>query len=77
MSPTFNGSSLIQRFEGNDVIEIHEGITFDFYTGLPHAVSMVFPFALQADHVMLKVCPFTLAHLQRNTLHLFVVLSHK
>ena len=69
MSPTFNGSSLIQHFEGNDAIEIDEGITFDFYTGLPHVVSMVFPFALQADHVMLKVCPFTLAYLQHIHVH--------
>ena len=36
MSPALNGSSAIQRFEGNDAIEIHDGITFDFYTGLPH-----------------------------------------
>ena len=40
MSPALNGSSAIWRFEGSDVIEIHDGIrdriTFDFYTGLPH-----------------------------------------
>ena len=36
MSPAFNGSSAIQRFEGSDVIEILDRITFDFYTGLPH-----------------------------------------
>ena len=36
MSPALNGSSAIQHFEGNDVIEIHHGITFDFYIGLPH-----------------------------------------
>ena len=38
MSPTLNGSSAIQRFEGDDVIEIHNGITFDFYTGLSPVV---------------------------------------
>ena len=33
------GSSAIWRFEGNDAIEIHDGIlTFDFYTGLPHVI---------------------------------------
>ena len=36
MSPGLNGSSAIRRFEHNDAIEIRDGITFDFYTGLPH-----------------------------------------
>ena len=29
-------SSAIQRFKGSNAIKIHDGITFDFYTGLPH-----------------------------------------
>ena len=38
MNPTLNGSSAIWHFEGSDAIEIHKGITFDFYMymGLPH-----------------------------------------
>ena len=36
MSPALNGSSAIQRFEVSDAIEIRDGITLDFYTGLPH-----------------------------------------
>ena len=36
MSPTLNESSAIRRFEGSDAIVIRGGITFDFYTGLPH-----------------------------------------
>ena len=36
MSPALNGSSAIQCFEGSDTIEIRDGITFDFYMGLPH-----------------------------------------
>ena len=36
MSPTLNGSSTIRRFKRSDVIEIRDGITFDFYMGLPH-----------------------------------------
>ena len=36
MSPTLNGSSVIQHFECSNVIEIRDGITFDFHTGLPH-----------------------------------------
>ena len=35
MSPALNGSSAVQRFKGSDVIEIRDGVTFDFYTGLP------------------------------------------
>ena len=38
MSPALNGSSAIQRLERSNVIEIHDGITFDFYTGLPHMI---------------------------------------
>ena len=40
MSPALNGSSAIQRFKGSDAIEIHDRITFDFYTGLPHITSL-------------------------------------
>ena len=36
MSSALNGSSAIWRFEGSDAIEIRDGLTFDFYTGLPH-----------------------------------------
>ena len=38
LSPALNGSSALQRFERSDAIEIRDGITFDFYTGLPHMV---------------------------------------
>ena len=36
MSPALNGSSAIRRFKHSDTIEIRDGITLDFYTGLPH-----------------------------------------
>ena len=36
MSPALNGNSAIRRFEGSNVIEIRDGISFDFYRGLPH-----------------------------------------
>ena len=42
MSPALNGSSAIRRFEGSDAIEIRNGITFDFYTGLPHMLHTVY-----------------------------------
>ena len=38
MSPALSGSSAIRCFEGTDAIEIRDGITFEFYTGLPQAV---------------------------------------
>ena len=36
MSPTLNGSSVLQRFECGNVVEIRNRIMFDFYPGLPH-----------------------------------------
>ena len=36
MSSTLKKSSAIWHFERNNVIEICDGIIFDFYTGLPH-----------------------------------------
>ena len=36
MSPTLSGSSALQRVKLGDVIEIRNGIIFDFYSGLPH-----------------------------------------
>ena len=36
MSPTLNGSSVIGHFEGSDAIKTSDGITSNFYTGLPH-----------------------------------------
>ena len=41
MSSALNGSSAIRRLEGSDAIEICDGITFDFYTGLPHMKVMI------------------------------------
>ena len=38
MSLALNGSSAIQHFEGNDAIQIRDGITFDFYMGPPHVL---------------------------------------
>ena len=35
-SPALNGSSAIRRFKHSGAIKICDGITFDFYIGLPH-----------------------------------------
>ena len=36
MSPALNGSSALECFVSSNAIEIHNGIMFDFYAGLPH-----------------------------------------
>ena len=36
VSPTINESSVIRCLKDSDAIEIHDGITFDLYIGLPH-----------------------------------------
>ena len=36
MSSALNGISVLQCFKCNNAIEIHNGIMFDFYPGLPH-----------------------------------------
>ena len=36
VSPALNESSVIWCFKHSDAVEIHDGITFDFYIGLPH-----------------------------------------
>ena len=41
MSPTLNGSSALEHFERGNVIEIRNGIIFDFCPGLPHILIMV------------------------------------
>ena len=51
MNPTLNGSSVVQRFKGSDVIEIRDGVTFDFYTGLPQIkINQIF-----INHMPIKV----------------------
>ena len=40
MSSALNGSFVIWCFEGSNAIDIPNGITFDFYTGLPHMRSI-------------------------------------
>ena len=41
MSPTLNGSTALQRFERGNAVEIHNGIMFDFYLGLPHLYNLM------------------------------------
>ena len=42
MSHALNGSSAIRRLKHSKAIEIRDGITFDYYTGLPHMCSVLF-----------------------------------
>ena len=41
MTPVSNGSSAIRHFKHSDGIEIRYGITFSFYTGLPHMLTSI------------------------------------
>ena len=41
MSPTLNGSSTLERFKCSTAIEIHNGIMFNFYPGLPHMYILI------------------------------------
>ena len=41
-SPAFIGSSAIRCFKDNNAIKIHDRMTFDFYTGLPHVCITVY-----------------------------------
>ena len=61
MSPALNGSSAIWHFKGSNVIEIHDGITFDFYTGLPQSLNKrvffsLVKYALAKLHNLLIEC---------------------
>ena len=46
MSPTPNGSSVLQRFERGCALEIRNKIMSDFYLGLPHIHSPLFCFCV-------------------------------
>ena len=44
MNPAPSGGSLaLQRVKLGDALEIHNGIIFDFYSGLPHIHVYIFP----------------------------------
>ena len=58
MSPALNGSSAIQCFEGNDAIEICDGITFDYCTGLPHICSCTYVCVFTGDVPQTPLSPF-------------------
>ena len=36
LSPAFNENSALLRFKRSNAVEIHNGIMFDLYIGLPH-----------------------------------------
>ena len=44
MSPALSGSLMVLCLEHDNAIEIHNGIIFDFYTGLPHFKLKVYDF---------------------------------
>ena len=41
MSPALNGSFALQHFKHGNAVELRNGIMFNFYPGLPHALQAV------------------------------------
>ena len=55
--PTLNRNSAVQHFERSDSVEIHDGIIYDFYTGLSHVHSFIYAsVAAAADYTQNCVC---------------------
>ena len=62
MSPTLNGSSVIRHFKRSDAIEKRDGITFDFYMGLPRVIAVLFQCTDKNHTFVLKVSSPTFIH---------------
>ena len=54
MSPTINGSMALQRVEHNNAVQIHNGIMFDFYPGLPR-IQFVWKTDLSIKHLQIPI----------------------
>ena len=61
MNPALNRSSAIQHFKHTDVIEICDGIIFDFYTGLPHLSITIIQSYTGKYHEFVAICIVTSA----------------
>ena len=48
--------SAIRHFEHSDAIEIRDGITFDFYTGLPYIYIYIYLYVCIYIHIQRKKC---------------------
>ena len=55
MSPACNKSTVLQRFERGNVLEIRSGIMFDFYPGLPHMYFVEVPMVAKLKYNMVTV----------------------
>ena len=44
MSPTCNRTTALQRFERSTMIEMRNGVMFDFYLGLPHVYMYLYTY---------------------------------
>ena len=54
MSSALNGSSVLQRFERGNTVEIRNGIMFDFY---PRDCHIMFDFYPRDCHIMFDFYP--------------------
>ena len=62
MSPTLNESWAVWRFERGDAIEIHDGIVFDFYTGLWFYNILILDSTMLTLHIQRGRCHRKLYH---------------
>ena len=63
MSPALNGSTALQHFERGNVVEIHNGIMFNSYPGLPQMYSELKSCEqYQSTHAVYTILPQASAH---------------
>ena len=76
MSPGLNRSSVLECFKRGNVIEMRNGIMFNFYLGLPHMYCMNSLFGI----LVFNVCDVTthaLIQLKYTCMHNIIVYVHK
>ena len=59
MSPTLNGSFVLQRFKRSNTVELCNGMMFNFYPGLPHVHTLhtVCTYSVQCMYIQLASYP--------------------
>ena len=74
MSAALNGSTVLQRFERGNAVEIRNEIMLDFYPGLPH-IAQVYTDTLIAmlRYTCILIWGDTATHLRASSRHLQIV----
>lgn len=68
ISPTHNGNTALQHFKRDNVIEICNETTFDFYPGLPHMQT--------SEHSNTHYMEISLSHPTNKCISLYSTISH-